>query len=228
MEAWWPPKLAAGIVVDVERAAPSPAEPTDEALVERVARQDPVAFGFLYDRYGRVVYTLAAHLLGSSPAEEVVQDVFFTLWTKAGQFDPERGRFESWFLAIARHRVLSVLRERSQTQRLFAVGELETLLNDVVDPSTNVEDVAWQHERGQEILRALRRLPEDQRRVLVLAYFGGLSQSTLAERLGWPLGTVKKRVRLGLQKLRAALAEDGASEHAPPASGRVTVERASG
>jgi RNA polymerase sigma-70 factor (ECF subfamily) len=183
--------------------------PSDEALAARVAQRDPAALTALYDRYARPIYTLAAHLLGPAEAEEVVQDVFLRLWHKADQFDPDRSRFGTWLMAVARHRVLDELRRRGDRRRAQTADEIDRVLARVVDPSVDLEADAWRREWGDRVRRALGTLPEDQRRVLVLAYFGGLSQSALARQLGWPLGTVKKRVRLGLQKLRTALAQEG-------------------
>ena len=187
-------------------AAPlQPLEAADEALAVRVCRRDPAALAHLYDRYARAVYALAAHTLGPGDAEEVVQDVFLTLWSKAEQFDPARSAFGAWFMAIARHRVLDELRRRGYQRRLRAAEAVDRALAQAVDPALSVEDEVWQRESGAAVLRALQRLPEEQRRVLVLGYFGGLSHAAMASHLGWPLGTVKKRIRLGLQKLRAAL-----------------------
>jgi RNA polymerase sigma-70 factor, ECF subfamily len=181
-------------------------EPSDEALVTRVAHGDLTAYSMLYDRYDRPVYAMAAHLLGSAEAEEVVQETFLRLWRSAAQFDETRGRFAPWLLAIARHEVLARLRRRTQEQRLALAEDIDRLIATAPDPAIDVEEQVWRRERGDLILQALNELPPEQRRVLVLAYFGELSQSTIAASLGWPLGTVKKRVRLGLQKLRQALA----------------------
>ncbi len=181
-------------------------EPSDEALVSRVADGDLTAFSALYDRYDRPVYTMAAHLIGSAEAEEVVQEAFLRLWRSADQFDETRGRFAPWFFSISRHEVLARLRRRTREQRLALVEDVDRLLAAAPDPVIDVEEQVWRWERGDLLLQALNELPPEQRRVLVLAYFGELSQSTIAASLGWPLGTVKKRVRLGLQKLRQALA----------------------
>jgi len=180
-------------------------EASDEALVTRVAHGDLTAFSALYDRYDRPVYAMAAHLLDSAEAEEVVQETFLRLWRSAAQFDETRGRFASWLLAIARHEVMARLRRRTQEQRLAFAEDVDRLLVTAPDRSIDVEEQVWRRERGDLILQALNELPPEQRRVLVLAYFGELSQSTIATSLGWPLGTVKKRVRLGLQKLRQNL-----------------------
>ena len=181
-------------------------EPTDEELVARVTERDRTAFALLYDRYAKPIYALAAHTLGRAEAEEVVQDVFLRLWNRADQFDAQKGSFRAWFMAVARHRVLDELKRRNQQERLIvAAGEIERLLSEASDPAADAEEETWLHERSKAVVEALKGLPDEQRRVLVLAYFGGLSQSSMAERLGWPLGTVKKRIRLGLQKLRTAL-----------------------
>ena len=181
------------------------AEPSDEALVAGVVQHDVAAFSLLYDRYARPVYTLAAYMLGTGEAEEAAQELFLRLWHKAGQFDPSRGSFNAWFMAISRYHLRDRLRRRSQQQRLVAAEQIDQLLVEVADPTVDVEKEVWQRERGDALLSALKNLPAEQRRVIVLAYFGGFSQSALAEYLGWPLGTVKKRIRLGLQKLRAFL-----------------------
>jgi RNA polymerase sigma-70 factor, ECF subfamily len=180
-------------------------DPSDETLVARVCRQDVTAFSQLYDRYARPVYVLAAGALGRAEAEEIVQEVFLRLWRKANQFQPERGPFGAWFMTIARHHVWDVLR-RLHREPSLAVEVIDQLLMESATSAVNVEEEAWSQEVGKAVLHALQGLPTDQRRALVLAYFGGLSQSSIAQHLGWPLGTVKKRIRLGLQKLRTALA----------------------
>jgi RNA polymerase sigma-70 factor, ECF subfamily len=179
-------------------------DPSDESLVERVCQQDVTAFSQLYDRYARSVYVLAAVVLGPPEAEEIVQEVFLRLWQKADQFQPARGPFGAWFMTIARHHVWDVLR-RLHREPSLAAEVIDQLLMESA-PSTDVEEEAWSQEVGEAVLYALQGLPVEQRRALVLAYFGGLSQNSIAQQLGWPLGTVKKRIRLGLQKLRTALA----------------------
>src|SRR5919109_2206519 len=180
-------------------------EPSDEALVERVRRQDVTAFSQLYDRYARPIYVLAVTILDRAEAEEIVQEVFLRLWRKADQFQPERGPFGAWFMTIARHHLWDVLR-RLHREPSLAAEVIDQLLMESSISAANVEEEAWSQEVGQAVLDALQGLPATQRHVLVLAYFGGLSQSSIARHLGWPLGTVKKRIRLGLQKLRNALA----------------------
>jgi len=183
-------------------------EPSDETLVARVVQRDVTALARLYDRYGQAIYAMATYLLGSADAEEIVQEVFLRLWRRADQFDLERGTFKPWFMTIARHRVRDELRRRNLRQQFIAAEDIERLLANTQDPLVDVEREAGLHVDGQRMLEALKTLPAEQRRVLVLAYFGGLSQSSIAQQLGAPLGTVKKRIRLGLQKLRAVLVAD--------------------
>lgn len=180
----------------------------DEALAALVSQRDVVAFSVLYERYSQSVYAFAAHTLGAKDAEEVVQEVFLRLWQRASQFDPARGSFGAWFMAAARHRIVDDLRRRNNQKALGAADEIERVLMRAIDPLANVEQEAVLRERNAEVLLAVRELPLEQRQALLLAYFAGLTQSAIAEHLGWPLGTVKKRIRLGLQKLRTALAEE--------------------
>lgn len=148
-------------------------------------------------------------LHNADAAEEIVQEVFLRLWDNAEQFDPDRGTFKAWFMAIARYRVLDELRTRSRRDRVLIAEEIDHLLAITGDPSVDVEEEVWLRECGDALLEALRDLPPEQRRAIVLAYFGGLSHSSIAEHLDKPLGTIKKRIRLGLQKLRRALAREG-------------------
>src|ERR671936_496282 len=144
-------------------------DPSDEALAERVTRGDVAAFAILYDRYARRVYAWSAHLVGSAEAEDVVQETFLRLWDKAGQFDARRGRFASWFMAIARHQLMGQLRLRGTQQRVVAADEIERVLADAVDPAPDIAELASSRERAGAILLALATLPAEQRRVLVLA-----------------------------------------------------------
>jgi RNA polymerase sigma-70 factor (ECF subfamily) len=185
-------------------------EASDEFNVARVAAQrDLEAFAALYDRYAHVVHALAAHVLGATEAEDAVQEVFLRLWDKAYQFDSARSRFNTWFMAVARHHILDLLRKRSLQQRLAVGQKIEQVLASQEDPVDDVVERTWLRQCSDVVLRALGNLPPEQRQALVLAYFGGFSQSAIANQLHWPLGTVKKRIRLGLQKLRTALAQQG-------------------
>lgn len=201
---------------------PPQLEISDETLVARIVQRDVPAFSLMYDRYAPTVYTLAAHMLGPAEAEEVVQEVFLRLWHKADQFDATRGSFGAWFMTITRHRIFDEVRRRTQQQRLVAAEQVDHLLAEVADPSVDVEQEAWLREQGSAVLQALQSLPDEQRQVLVLAYFGGLSQSAIARHLDCPLGTVKKRIRLGMHKLRLQLRRQGLSEE-PPAESTTTI-----
>lgn len=135
----------------------------------------------------------------------MTQDVFFRVWQRAFQFDPARGSVAAWVMTITRHRVVDEFRQRGRSRA--ALDAIEELLAGAEDPGADVEEEASAHERRRLVLDAVRELSEEQRQVIVLAYFGGLTQSEIAHELGWPLGTVKKRTRLALEKLRASLRE---------------------
>jgi RNA polymerase sigma-70 factor (ECF subfamily) len=185
------------------------------------------AFSVLYDRYARSVYVLAVTALDRAEAEEIVQEVFLRLWRKADQFQPERGPFGAWFMTIARHHLWDVLR-RLHREPSLAAEVIDQLLMESATNAASVEEEAWSQEVGEAVLHALQGLPAEQRRALVLAYFGGLSQSSIAQHLGWPLGTVKKRIRLGLQKLHNVLAPRYGFVSVPlePEDGEATMVRA--
>lgn len=178
---------------------------SDEMLAARLTARDMQAFSLLYDRYTHSVYAMAGHMLGVGEAEEAAQEIFMRLWNKAAQYDPARGPFSHWFMSIARNHILDKLRARSERLRVVAAEEIDFLLAEAADPRVDVLDQVWQRQRGDALQQALQRIPAEQRRVIVLAYFGGMSQSEISMHLDVPLGTVKKRIRLGLQKMRAAL-----------------------
>lgn len=179
-------------------------QPSDEMLVTSVAEQDIQAFERLYDRYSRAVYLLATYMVGTEQAEEMVQDVFMRLWHKADQFDATRGSFAAWFMTIARNHIRATLKQHRDHNKIV-LAEVEQLLADTPDEQPQIEDMVGRYEQQRELYDGLMQLPPEQRRALVMAYFGGLSQSAIASELDLPLGTVKKRIRLGLRKLRAFL-----------------------
>ncbi len=214
----------AGLVSTTDHLPRQPAEPSDESLVARIAQRDRNAFATIYDRYAHTIYTVAAYALGRAEAEDVVQDTFLRLWNKANQFDGTRGSFGAWFMTIARHCVLDELNRNSHRQRVVLSEEVEQVVMEPAQAMVDVEEQAWLLERAHALLSALQHLPAEQRQVLILAYFGGLSQSSIAQQLGWPLGTVKKRIRLGMQKLRAELAARGLVDETPTGSNRAHGE----
>ena len=184
------------------------AEPSylsDEELMARLARRDQRALEALYDRYARALYALALRLLGErSAAEEVVQECFLKVWHAPDRYQASRGRPLTWLLALAHHRAIDELRRRRNEQRLANASiDGEAAASTIIEgPETQV----WSTLEREELARALAALPPAQQEVLRLAYFEGLTQTEIARHLGEPLGTIKTRVRLAMQKLRAATA----------------------
>jgi RNA polymerase sigma-70 factor (ECF subfamily) len=172
----------------------------DDALVEALAQRELSALSGLYDRYSRVAYTLAYRIVGESEtAEDVVHDAFLAVWRGAGTFRRERGNVRGWLLSIVHHRAVDVLRRRTA----FRPAPLETADDAPADIDT-AEEAAKSADR-RSVREALATLPEAQRRTIELAYFGGYTQSELSQLMGVPLGTVKGRMRIGLQKMRRVL-----------------------
>ncbi|MBV8084420.1 MAG: sigma-70 family RNA polymerase sigma factor [Chloroflexi bacterium] len=179
-------------------------QPTDAELLATVAtRRDPDALAALYDRLGGLAYALAMRMIGDAGgAEEVVQEGFFNVWRNAPRYAEDRGSVRTWVLSIIHHQAIDKLR-RSRSRKMEAQIELA---GEVVDHQDVFQEVAASLER-QRIGQALRRLPNEQRTTIELAYFGGYSHSEIAGLLRIPLGTVKGRLRLGMDKLRSLLAE---------------------
>jgi RNA polymerase sigma-70 factor (ECF subfamily) len=180
----------------------------DSDLVVRAAGGDERAMAALYDRYGEVLYAVAYRIVGQrADAEEVVLDALAQAWREATRFEASRGSVAGWLTTIARSRALDLVRARTRRERITASAAAErpdsspAMGSWPVDPSSGV-DLA---ERRKQVQQALEALSPPQRRAIELAYFEGLSQSEIAERLQEPLGTIKTRVRLGMQKLRESL-----------------------
>ena len=182
---------------------PAIATPSDDlSLVRRIAGGDESALAALYDGWAQTVYSMVAHLLKDADgAEDVVEETFWQVWQRASSYDASRGTVRTWILTIARSRALDRLRSRKRNREDIA-ADLSILRDPAPDPSQDVES----NERRILIHAALQELPEGQRRALDLAYFRGFTQSEIAESLGEPLGTIKTRMRLGMQKLRDRLA----------------------
>jgi RNA polymerase sigma-70 factor (ECF subfamily) len=195
-----PPMRGARISVAVDRQL---AHLSDEALVALAARSEQSALAELYDRYGRAAYGLALRVLrDQSLAEDAVQEAFLTVWRSASRFVPERGKASTWILTLVHRRAVDTVR-REQRRR---ADSLELAAEPAVE---GVEEDAWLRLQRERVQAALRRLPDAQREALELAYYGGFSQSELAERLGQPLGTIKSRMFTGLSRLREQLGEPG-------------------
>jgi RNA polymerase sigma-70 factor, ECF subfamily len=177
----------------------------DVALIRRVCEADEAALGALYDRWNRSVFSLVLQVLKDpDEAEDIVEETFWQAWKKAPSYDSSRGAVSTWLLTIARRKALDRLRARTRQREesLDAVEGFVSLASSTPDPSQLAEGA----ERRADLITALDDLPDDQRRVLELGYFSGLSQSEIAEKIGEPLGTVKTRMRLAMQKLREPLA----------------------
>jgi RNA polymerase sigma-70 factor (ECF subfamily) len=182
----------------------------DEQLVARVAQGDASALEQLYDRYVRQCFGLALRMLGDSAlAEEVVQEVFLKLWTNPGSYSTQKGKFVSWLLSLIHHRCIDELRKKSRTDVALEESDAGSVLNTEPDPDLEPADQVWVMEQQRAVRQALAQIPENQRQVLELAYFRGLSHSEIAAKLGQPLGTVKTRIRLGMNSLRQLLEPKG-------------------
>jgi RNA polymerase sigma-70 factor (ECF subfamily) len=178
----------------------------DRELVRRMSAGDTKALTQFYERWSRPVYALVAHLVRDpDDADDVVEDAFYQAWRQASRYEPTRGAVSTWIVTIARSRALDRLRSRRRLREepLTPVTLLDELTDGVSpDPAADAEEA----ERRERVAEALRALPAEQREVLELAYYGGLSQTEIADRTGQPLGTVKTRTRLAGQKLRERLA----------------------
>jgi RNA polymerase sigma factor (sigma-70 family) len=177
---------------------------SDEALVALVARGDDGALAELYDRFGAVAYGLAVRVVRDTAlAEDAVQDAFLTAWRTASRFVAERAKARTWILTLVHRRAVDLVR-REQTRRT------EPLKEQPEPGGRTAEEEAWLRLERSRVQEALKRLPDQQREAIELAYYGGFTQSQLADRLGEPLGTVKSRMFTGLTRLRQLLDE---SEH---------------
>ncbi len=175
----------------------------DQALMARVERGDQEALITLHRRYVNLVYSLALRIVGETMlAEEITQDVFVKLWLKPHTYDAGRGRFSSWLLTVTRYAAIDCLRRESR--RLSGGASLDEDEESAgVETTPDRVGTPREGEEYQHLRLVLQQIPVEQRQVIELAYYGGMSQHDIAEYLHQPLGTVKTRMRLGLQKLRA-------------------------
>lgn len=189
----------------------SPDEPLyreldDEELMQRLVLRDMTAFRTLYARYSSLVYSAALRVVRDTQiAEDMVQEIFLRLWRKPESYAASRGKFATWLTSVTRNRAVDEVRARGRRFRHETASpeeqERELPGPDSDDPALTAELA----DQRRLILTAMAQLPTEQRQTIELAYFGGLTQQEIAERLDQPLGTVKTRIRLGMQKLRAAL-----------------------
>ena len=168
-------------------------------MISLVGAGDARAFSTLYDRHSRAVYSLAWRMMGErQSAEDLAQEAFLKVWRSAGTYRPHRGSARAWILSVVRNRGVDRLRSRATRRRTREVAKTEA-------PGPHPNEVfaqAWGNHRQERVREALRGIPREQREVLALLHFRGLTQAEVSERLGLPLGTVKGRSRLGLRKLR--------------------------
>jgi len=178
----------------------------DEELMPLIGEKDPEAFEVFYDRHGGVAYSLAYRIVGEkAAAEDVTQEAFISVWRSGARFDRTRGSVRSWMLSIVRNRAIDALRSRAGKAPKLTFDD-DAILEQ--RPSGELtEDEAMRRETASEVRGALVQLPGEQSKVIELAYFGGFSQSEISRMLGVPLGTVKGRMRLGLEKIRGEMAE---------------------
>lgn len=175
----------------------------DEEILARLKDGDGWAMSVLYDRYARLVFSLARKILNDrAAAEEVVQEVFVKVWRHARDYRAERGKFSSWLTGIAHHHAIDELRRRRVRP---SASNSENNAAEVMDDGSAPLDEALHSLEHRRIVTALQAIPDDQRRAIELAYFGGFTQQEISAKLGEPLGTIKTRIRLGMQKLKALL-----------------------
>lgn len=182
----------------------------DEALVHLIERAQPEALSELYDRYSRLVFSLARHMVGESElAEEITQDVFFRVWEKAYSYRPDQGKVATWLSSIARNRSIDLIRQLNVRPEGHSVGWEELLPASLPASDGHLpEEATVQSIEAQRVRAALASLPEEQQRALALAYFRGFSHREIAEYLGEPLGTIKTRIRMAMQRLRGLLGDE--------------------
>jgi RNA polymerase sigma-70 factor (ECF subfamily) len=187
-------------------AVPELVELADAELIERSAAGDARALEVLYDRYARVVYSFALRIVGEAQlAEELLQEVFFRAWQQGGSFRATRGSFITWLLSITHNMAIDEVRKRRRRPLRSDNDDPEAVMAAMPDTGLDVEEEVWLGALRETVAAAMQTLPPAQREAIELAYFRGLTQREIAERLGEPLGTIKTRMRLGMQKLRDQL-----------------------
>jgi RNA polymerase sigma-70 factor, ECF subfamily len=180
----------------------------DQYLLKAIAMGEATALGKLYDRYGRLVYSLAFQIVyDQAIAEDITQEVFLQVWNKASSYQIELGKVSTWLTSVARHRAIDSLRHsrvRPESHQVIWDDSDDADGPEWVDPQ-NIETQVEKTIQNSVVRAAIAQLPKEQRQALALAYFQGLSHQEIAEITGEPLGTIKTRIRLAMQKLREAL-----------------------
>ena len=180
----------------------------DEKLISLITQQQEGALAQLYDRYNRLVFSLALAIINDrAVAEEITLDVFMRVWQKAGTYHPEQAKVSTWLTHIARHHAIDVLRRQSVRADQYAVEWEEASSKEEASENNPQESTEFAQQR-ERVRAAMDQLPEEQKQALKLAYFNGYTQSEIADLLKQPLGTIKTRLRLAMQKLRDFLQEE--------------------
>lgn len=179
------------------------------SLISLIAEQDQTALSLLYDRYSRIIYAIAYRILNSAEeSEEIVLDVFTQVWRIAKNYNSQKARVDTWLFMLTRSRALDRLRSYARLDKAVAISEDAIMMQPHTDSPE--EDVLIR-ERRSYVEACLSEIPDEQRLVLELAYFGGLSHSEISTKTGISLGTVKTRIRLGLKKLRELIGDEWSS-----------------
>jgi len=190
----------------------SPNELSDEALLSAIAGGAVWAMDSLYQRYSRILYSLAYRMVADHQiAEDLLQDAFLSVWKRSTSFSPQAGAARSWLISILHHRAIDHLR-RVRRRSSMQEAPLEEIELDETTSGSDVWDEAWRSIQSSQVRAALMKIPTEQRMVIELAYFQGWTHTEIAEGTQIPLGTVKARMRLGLNHLKRALLEEGIDE----------------
>ena len=177
-------------------------ELSDDQIIDAIARQELGALEQFYDRYGKVAFSLAYRILGErGAAEDVVQDAFLSVWRQAKSYRKERGSSKTWLMAVVHHRSIDKLRSNASIGPTVPIEDVP----EDFGAQPGVWQQVWSSLRGETVRKALERLPAEQKKSIELAYFSGYTQSQIANLMGVPLGTVKGRMRIGLQRLKSIL-----------------------
>lgn len=197
-------------VVAIHANPPVPiTEVPDDELVQRMQVGDTAALEALYGRYARVVFSFSLRIVGDGPtAEEILQEAFVRAWRQSAAFQSVRGSFASWLLSITHNLAIDEMRRRQRRPKRVDGVDISDVTFGLIDEATNVEEAAEALIMREQVKVALATLPDAQRVAVELAFFSGLSQREIAAVLHEPLGTIKTRLRLGMQKLKVALATE--------------------
>jgi RNA polymerase sigma factor (sigma-70 family) len=201
-------------------ARPPERSSSDADLLRRIAAGDAGAVDDLYDRFRRPAFALARRILADETlAEDVLQDVFLSVWRNPGAFDGRRGSFSSWLMAMVHHKAVDAVRREESQRRRQTLAEDDLALR-APTATYDLEEEAWAHSVAERVRAALGDLPDSQREALTLAYYGGYTQREVAALTGAPLGTVKTRMLAGMRRLKEGLGGAAGAERDDEGAGR--------